>query len=149
MPHQGRGAMGMRGGAGMGMGMMRGAGFMQGRGACPGCPNINLEAKTSLAGIVQSVDMAPGQGFPNFTLLVGDQVFTVVAGPFWLLQQTNFQISKGDSLSVVAYPSLQHDGAYVAATINNLTTQKTIKLRDENGLPIGTQGASPMRGLRR
>jgi hypothetical protein len=142
MPHPGRGMMGMApGGAGRGM--------MRGMGTCSDCANLDLKAKTTFEGTVQDVAMAAGQGFPNFTLQVGHNLLTIVTGPYWALQQADFKISKGDHLSVVAYPSLQHVNAFVAAAIENLTTQKSIKLRDDNGIPLGMRGRGPMRGIRR
>ncbi len=150
MPHPGRGMMGMAPGGTMMRGMGgAGRGLMRGMGACADCANLDLKAKTTFEGTVQDVTMAAGQGFPNFTLQVGNNALTIVTGPYWALQQADFQISKGDHLSVVAYPSLQHENAFVAAAIENLTTQKSIKLRDDNGFPLGMQGRGPMRGIRR
>jgi hypothetical protein len=73
----------------------------------------------------------------------------VAAGPFWAMQQADFNLSQGDRLSVGAYPSPQHQNTWVAATIQNLTTQKSIGLRDENGQPLGMRGRGPMNGIRR
>ncbi len=140
-------------GGGMGRGMMRGSDAMQGmrgRGVCPDCAGLNLEGKTTLVGAVQSVTMGAGQGFPSFTLLAADgHVYTVMTGPFWALQQADFAIAASDRLSVTAYPSLQHEGAFVAAEIQNLDTQKIVKLRDENGVPLGMRGRGPMKGVRK
>jgi hypothetical protein len=150
MPQSGRGAMGMMRGGGMMRGMGgAGRGMMNSMGACADCANLDLKAKTTLEGTVQTVNMAAGQGFPNFTLQVGSNTFTLMAGPFWALQQADFKISQGDRLSVEAYPSLQHQNTWVAATIQNLTTQKSIRLRDENGQPLGMRGRGPMNGIRR
>jgi hypothetical protein len=150
MPQSGRGAMGMMRGGGMMRGMGgAGRGMMNSMGACADCANLDLKAKTTLEGTVQTVNMAAGQGFPNFTLQVGSNTFTLMAGPFWALQQADFKISQGDRLSVEAYPSLQHQNTWVAATIQNLTTQKSIRLRDENGQPLDMRGRGPMNGLRR
>jgi hypothetical protein len=151
MPQPRGEAMGMQGGRAMGRGMMRGAGSGQGihGAACADCANLDLEAKKTLTGSVQSVEMGPGQGMPGFTLLVDGKPVTIVAGPFWVLQQADFKISAGDNLSVVAYPSLMHEGGYVAAEILNLGTQKSIKLRDDKGIPLGMRGNGPMHGIRR
>jgi hypothetical protein len=149
------GAMGMRGAGGMGRGMMRGAGPMRGMhrelgmGDCAICTNLDLKARKTLAGTVQSVEMGPGLGMPSFTLSVAGKAVVIIAGPFWALQQADFKISTGDSLSVVAYPSLQQEGSYVAAEILNASTQKSITLRDENGIPLGMRGRGPMQGGRR
>jgi hypothetical protein len=155
MPLWSGGARGMRGAGAMGQGMMRGAGPMRGMGGGPGmgdcalCSKLDLKAGRTLAGNVQSVEMGTGQGMPNFTLVVDGKATVIVASPFWALEQADFKISVGDSLSVVAYPSLQHEGYYVAAEIVNASTQQSIKLRDENGLPLGVRGRGLMRGVRR
>ena len=155
MPFNRGGAQGMRGAGAMGRGMMRGAGSMRGMHGGPGmgdceiCTNLDLKARKTLAGTVQSVEMGPGQGMPSFTLSVDGKAIVIIAGPFWALQQADFKISAGDSLSVVAYPSLRQEGSYVAAEILNASTQKSIKLRDENGIPLGMRGRGPMQGSRR
>jgi DNA/RNA endonuclease YhcR with UshA esterase domain len=150
MPQSGRGAMGMMRGGGRMRGMGgAGAGMMNGMGACADGANLDLKAKTMLEGTVQTVDMAAGQGFPSFTLQAGSNTFTVVAGPFWALQQADFKISQGDRLSVEAYPSLQHQNTWVAAAIQNITTQESIRLRDQNGRPLAMRGRGPMNGIRR
>jgi hypothetical protein len=157
MPQAGRGSMGMMRGGGMrgmgnaGGGTMHGmgGGMMNGTGACADCANLDLKGKTTLEGTVQAVSMAAGQGFPNVTLLVGNNPQTIMTGPYRALQQDDFKISVGDRLSLVAYPSLQHENTFVAAAIDNLTAQKSIKLRDESGVPLGMQGRGPMKGGRR
>jgi hypothetical protein len=150
MPQTGRGSMGMMRGGGMMRGMGgAGRGMMNQMSACADCASLDLKAKTTLEGTVQTVTIAAGQGFPNFTLQAGSNAFTVAAGPFWTLQQADFKISQGDRLSVEAYPSLQNQNTWVAAAIQNLTTQKSITLRDENGQPLGMRGRGPMNGTRR
>ena len=145
----------MRGAGAMGRGMMRGAGPMRGlhgglgTGDCEICTNLDTNARITLAGIVQSVGVESGWGMPSFTLSVGGKPVVIIASPFWALQQADFKISAGDSLSVVAYPSLHQEGTYVAAEIMNAGTQKSIKLRDENGIPTGMRGRGPMQGGRR
>lgn len=78
MPHPGRGMMGMAPGGAM-MHGMGGAG--RGTGACADCANLDLKAKTTFQGTVQDVTIAAGQGFPNFTLQVGNNALTIVTGP--------------------------------------------------------------------
>ncbi len=149
MPQSGRGGMGMMRGGGMMRGMGGGEGMRTAMAACADCANLDLKAKTTLTGTVLAVDMAAGQGNPNFTLQVGGNSLTVMAGPFWAIQQADFKISQGDQLSVEAYPSLQHQNSWVAAAIQNLSTQKSIQLRDEYGRPLAARGRGPMNGIRR
>jgi hypothetical protein len=131
-----RDATGMGFGAGFGR---RGFGGY-GSEAClrGGEPQLDLAGKTSFDGKVESVNMGPQQGFPNFTLIRSDgKTVLVVAAPFRALLDAQFKIAVGDNLAVVAYPSKVHENAYVAAEIMNLTNQTSIVLRDENGIPLG------------
>ena len=136
MPHGGAGGT-MRG---RGMGMMRGAGAGPGMGACPyNLANVDLNTRTVLAGTVESVNMAPGQGFPTFALLVGGRRATIVVCPYRSLLQAGFQIAVGHSMVVEAFPLAGTEGSYLAAVLHNQSTQKSLTLRDENGLPLRTK----------
>jgi len=164
MPHAGAGGMGMMNGR-RGMGAMsggdptqiphamRGMGGMRGMhamGDCPNCGNLDLKALTPLTGTVQSVSIEAGQGFPNFTLLAGDgKTYTIMAGPYWLLQQNGFTIAANDRLNVTAYPSLNQPGVFAAATIENPATGRIVKLRGEDGMPLVTGGRGPMHAIRK
>ncbi len=132
MPHPGgpgRGMMrgGMMGGA-QGMGGMHG---MQGAAVCAHFPNgLDAGTKTTLDGTVESVNMAPGQGTPSFTLLISpNNRVTVFACPYRSLAQAGFELAAGHHISVLAYPIPDAAGSYLAAELNNLTTGKTVKLR--------------------
>ena len=120
-----------------------GQGFGAGMHAC--AAQLDLANKATLEGIVKSVNMGPGQGFPTFALSQADgKDVIVVASPFRALTDANFKISIGDRMSVSAFPSLQYKDAFVAAELNNLSNGTSIVLRDAAGLPIGTAGG--MRG---
>lgn len=138
VPHTGRRAMGvMRGG---GMGMMRGAGAGSGLRACPyNSANIDLKTRTVLAGVVESVSMAPGQGFPTFVLLVGGKRTTIVVSPYRSLLLANFQISVGHNMVVEAYPLVGTEGSYLAAVLHNQSTRQSLTLRNENSLMLRVQ----------
>lgn len=153
-PNAGAGAgMRQRGGM-MGMGQAQGQGLAQGRGMMMrrgsqgvDCGfNLDLKAKTVLEGIVTSVNLAPGQGAPSFTLNVKGTDVTIIAAPFHLLIRSGFQISVNQNLSVTAYPATGVTATYVAAELQDLKTGKTLTLRDENGVPSGTPGDCPMAG---
>ncbi len=107
-----------------------------------GQPQLDVTAKTSLSGTVQSVNMGLGQGFPSFALAQADgKIVTIIVSPFRLLLDSNYKIAIGDQMSVVAYPSMQHEGAYVAAELSNHTNNNTVlKLRDDQGVPTGAGG---------
>ncbi len=132
-------------GRGMSMGMGRGAGgVMRGIGNCAfAATPVDLKNKTLLTGTVQSVNLNPGKNPPTITISAAGGVVTVAVCPLQAVRRANFQISVSDYVSVVAYPLTNSTGFYLAAEINNSTTQKSIKIRDENGLPITVRGAGP------
>lgn len=147
MPHAG--GMGTGRQAGAGRGLMHAAGGAMGgamhgnqnAGICPHNPaNVDLKARTVLKGTAASVNMAPGQDYPTFTLNTTGGTVTITACPYHALLQAGFTISTGDLMSVSAYPFTDASGTYLAAELNNLTTHRSIKLRDDNGLPLNTQG---------
>jgi hypothetical protein len=118
-----------------------GRGF--GAGAClrAGQPEMDLAAKTSLEGTVESVHMGPGQGFPNVVLLLnGGGKATVVVSPYRAYVAAGSPIAVNDRLSVLAFPSNVHENAYVAAEIKNLTNGKILQLRGDDGLPLAGMG---------
>ncbi|HYK88473.1 MAG TPA: hypothetical protein VE398_06865 [Acidobacteriota bacterium] len=116
-----------------------------GQGVAPQCHmQLDLAAKTALEGTVESVSMAAGQGMPSFTIQAGDKKAIIVASPYWALTKANFDIKVGDRMSILAFPSLQFSDTYVAADLKNLTTGKTLLLRDDNGIPVN--GIGPRHG---
>ena len=122
---------------------------MGGNGACVFIQaSVNLQDRVQLVGTVESVDMQAGQGTPTFFLTIGETRVAIFACPYRTLLQTGFQILPGDQLSVEGYP-LNTDSAYMAALINNLSRGTSVKLRDQNGLPLGGLGPGMMRGIRR
>ncbi len=117
----------------------------QAQGMVPYCHlQLDIAGKTSLDGTVESVSVAPGQGMPSFVITTGDQKATVIASPYWTLVNANFEIRVGDKMSVLAFPSLQVKDTFVAAELKNLTTGKSLILRDEYGMPMG--GFGPRHG---
>ena len=124
----------------------QGTGQHPAQGVMPSCHmQLDLAGKTSVEGTVESVSMAPGQGMPSFVIITGDQKATIIASPYWILANANFEIRVGDKMSVLAFPSLQNKDTYVAADLKNLTTGKYLLLRNEDGMPAG--GFGPRHGL--
>lgn len=130
-------------------GMPNWAGGKFGRNGGFGCdgtgqPQLDLSAKAVLEGTVESVNMGLGQGFPNFTLSLADgKTATIISGPFRLLWDAGFKIAIGDQMSVTAYPSLLHEGMYIAAELNNRSTAASLTLRDAQGMPLAGTHAGP------
>ncbi len=133
-----RNANGMPMGAGRGFG---GNGRSSSAGTCQA--QLDLANKTSLEGTVQSVSMGLNQGFPHFTMALKDgKTVTIVASPFRTLLDSKFKIAIDDRMSVLAFPSLMHEGAYVAAELKNLTNGTILTLRDAQGLPVDCSGCT-------
>jgi hypothetical protein len=119
----------------------QGGGYCMGGNTTP--TNLELAAKTVIDGKVESVNMGLGRGFPVFTLRKADgSLATIIASPFWAIQQAEFKISLGDVISAIVFPSQQHENAFLAMELLNLTTGVKLKLRDDDGLPIGGRNGS-------
>ncbi|MBZ5553679.1 MAG: hypothetical protein LAO21_13225 [Acidobacteriia bacterium] len=105
---------------------------------------------TTLEGVVQSVSLGIGQGFPSFVLgqNTGGNV-VITTGPYYLLMNSNFEIRIGDQMNVRAFPSVRHENTYTAVELKNLTTATVLVLRDDSGMPLwrasGQPGISPGR----
>lgn len=95
---------------------------------------------TELQGTVTNVNMALGEGYPNFTLKTALGEVTIVTSPFWVVREANYRISVGDGMIVTGFPCLQKENTYVATRLQNLTTGETLKLRDDDGTAIGMRG---------
>ena len=106
--------------------------------ACSGCGEcqIDLATKSTLVGTVAAVNMGFAQGFPNFTLTTDTGNITVIASPFRTLIDANYAISVGHRMSVIGFPSLRHEGAYVAAELTDSDTGASLVLRDAQGVPV-------------
>jgi hypothetical protein len=72
---------------------------------------------------------------------------TVIVSPYWALANAGIEIRVGDQLSVLAFPSLQEKDTFVAADVKNLTSGKSVVLRDENGMPTPAGGSRHGAGI--
>ena len=110
-------------------------------GACGQVPDVS--AAQTFSGVVASFEAVPGERYPTLTLETGE---TFAAGPYWAWAQSDFSLSPGDPVSVLAFPCATDDGRWVAMTIDNPSTATGIVLRDDTGLPVS--GSSRARGTR-
>jgi hypothetical protein len=116
-------------------------------GAKPNQPAAALDpaAIQTISGTVTAVNIAYGAQYPSIVV----NGTTIKAAPIWFLLENNFEIKTGDSVTVKAAPCNQpaETGLYALEIIND-TTQASIKLRDESGLPLwggmrGRRGGGP------
>jgi hypothetical protein len=64
----------------------------------------------------------------------------IVASPFKVLLNAEYSITVGDRMSILAFPSLQYQGTFVAAELKNLTSGANLVLANADGFPIGGRG---------
>jgi len=114
-----------------------------------GSPNtttagLNLSATVTLNGTVAAVNVASASQYPTITL----NGTVVKVAPVWFLLENDFEIETGHQLVVRAAPALLPTGYYYALEVENLTTQKSIQLRDASGRPLWFPGPGLEMGLR-
>jgi hypothetical protein len=114
-------------------------------GGCPGWQSVNqdyrmYELKTveSLNGEVISVDEITTNGKSSgvhLTLKTENETISVHLGPSWFINNQDTRIEKQDTIEVKG-SRVQFDGkpAIIAAEI--MKGDQTLKLRDENGIPV-------------
>ncbi|MEJ2080692.1 MAG: hypothetical protein P8Y94_00620 [Acidobacteriota bacterium] len=111
-------------------------------GACGSLPNVG--AAETYTGVVASVEAAAGERYPTITLVDGP---AFAAGPYRAWLQTDFSISPGDEISVLAFPCSADDSRWVAMKIVNIASGTQLVLRDDAGIPVygAGRGARTMR----
>jgi hypothetical protein len=101
-------------------------------------------AVVSIEGTVKEIGTCVSQEFPSVLLATADRGdVTVLTGPTRFLLDYGFEIRIGDRVSATAFPSLWHDGVFVALQLANLTTDETLVLRDEVGRPMWSNHGGP------
>ena len=90
----------------------------------------------TLEGEISNLNL--GQRFPSLELKTAEGPVTVMVGPYRAWLDSDFTLKEGDSIGVVAFPSLQFENTLVAKKI--VKGEETIEFRGEDGLPL--QGRS-------
>jgi hypothetical protein len=98
---------------------------------------------TTLSGAATAVDVVPGRGGRSgglhVTMESGGRSVEVHLGPSWFLDQEGLKIAKGDTLEVTG--SLVDSGAAKALIAREVKVAgKTLKLRDDQGIPVWSRG---------
>jgi len=97
-----------------------------------------------IEGTVTAVNIAYGAQYPSIVV----NGATIKVAPLWYLLENDFELKTGDSVKVTAAPCNQPGATDLyALEIVNTTTNTTIKLRDESGLPLWGGGRGRRGGL--
>lgn len=121
-----------------GMGGRHGGGMNGNHGNCMDGQGLDIAKKETLTVNVDAVNLGYRTGPQTMTIKVNGQTATVVLGPYWWLQEKNFQVKTGDSVTVVIAPYLNTLNTYAAILIK--IGDVSLQLRDETtGVPLWFQ----------
>ena len=129
---QGPGMMGRGGMGGKGMGGQKGAACCDGdKAPIAGSPVVDLKGK------ITRVQITPGGGMPFIEVKVGDKTSKVHLGSMPYLMSQGFSPKVDDEAEVKAY---KMNDEFVGISVTLPKQNKTLKLRDDNGLPLWRGG---------
>jgi hypothetical protein len=101
---------------------------------------LDLSKTQIIDGSVTSINVTYGAQYPS--IVVNQAVIKL--GPFWYLQDRDFELRLGDTVSVTAAQSFRaRDVYWHAIEVVNKTTSTTIRFRDATGLPLWNPSSSP------
>jgi hypothetical protein len=111
----------------------------QGGGTCcgRGMAGVAGAPLESFEGRIVKVRLAPGEGMPAILVHVGNEDREVLLGPLRFLMARNFNPRVGDEVAGKAYKVSR---GWVAALVTLKRTGQTVRLREENGLPVWRGG---------
>ncbi len=115
---------------------------MPGAGQPKATPGLDMTAQKTIDGAVSSVQLGYGVQYPS---IVVNQLQIKVA-PVWFLLENDFELAAGDTVSVVAAPSLNTSDTYWYA-VRITKGASTITLRDSLGVPVWTSQAGGRAGM--
>lgn len=96
---------------------------------------VNMSLQTTVEGIISSVQIAYGAQYPS--IVVDKQQIKVA--PVWYLLENGFELTAGETVRVVAAPSLNAGDAYIyAISITRTAGGAALTLRNEAGVPLWT-----------
>ncbi len=106
-------------------------------------PMYDPDTVTTLRGTASTVTVVPSRGGRrggmHLALASGGQATDVHLGPTWYLQQEGFDLAKGDSIEVTG-SMIGEDGERFLIAREIRKGEKTLKLRDEQGIPVWSGG---------
>jgi hypothetical protein len=107
---------------------------------CLACASLDLRAVETVTGPAVSFEGGPGVGMPTLVLAPGGQDLEVTVGPYRLWIDSGIEVTPGESLTVT-YAPCARTGHFVALSVTENETGKTVQLRDpETGQPLGLAG---------
>lgn len=103
---------------------------------------VNMSLQTTVEGIISSVQIAYGAQYPS--IVVDKQQIKVA--PVWYLLENGFELTAGETVRVVAAPSLNAGDAYIyAISITRTAGGAALTLRNEAGVPLWRNHTAPTR----
>lgn len=94
---------------------------------------LNMSAVQVIAGAITGVQIGYGTQYPS---IVVDQK-TIKVAPVWFLLENDFELKEGMDVRVTAAPGNPPNESYLhAIEIAAVAAGKTLKLRDEAGVPL-------------
>jgi hypothetical protein len=104
-----------------------------------GQPLLDLARQVEVEGTVTAVNIALGAQYPSIEV---NKTLIKVA-PVWFMLENDFELVEGDTVKVMAAPSLSPSDPYLhALQIVNTATQAQITLRSSFGTPLWTARGS-------
>jgi hypothetical protein len=98
---------------------------------------IAVSPEINVKGVIQRVQVSPGQGMPCLEVAHDKQSSKVFLGSMRYLIEQDFNPKVGEEVLIRGY-KIGND--VVAATVTMVATGRTLKLRDENGWPLWRGG---------
>ncbi|HET9532879.1 MAG TPA: hypothetical protein VFQ92_21165, partial [Blastocatellia bacterium] len=97
---------------------------------------VDSASLSTIKGPVRDMNTGIGEGYASYTVVKSGNRFTILAGPYRFMLENSFEVREGHRIKVRAYRLTRFDNLYVAVSIKNLATGKSLTLRDENGNPL-------------
>lgn len=98
--------------------------------------------KVELQGTIEKIQLQPGQGMPSMDLKTGKGLQRVMLGSMRYLMEKNFSPKAGEPAVVKGF---QQNGEIVAQSVTLPSSNVTLQLRDDSGMPLWRGGANGRR----
>ena len=106
-------------------------------------PNYDVATEVTLTGAIEEVKTIPGpglQGGVHLMLKTAKETIEIDLGPEWFLKKQNYQLNKGDDITVIGSRVKRDAGE--AVIVRQITKgAETMTFRDEKGFPRWSGGA--------